>query len=520
MNKRTLFFLFGLALLTNFGIASVQKMPAYMDADYYYADGIYLAQGKGFTEPFLWNYLDGAAELPHPSHAYWMPLTSILAALGMRLARGFEFASAQSAFILLSALIPPMTASLAYRLSSRKDLALVSAFLALFSGYYAVFVTTTDTFSPYIVLGGGFFLALGIRKSWLRAIVLGFIAALMHLSRADGAIWFGFAFLALFYAQKQEENRKRRVAPFLLLFSAYLLLVLPWLLRNVAVFGSPLAPGGEQMLWQTSYNQIFAYPAGQLSWQTWLASGWHAIFAARLWAFKLNLGTLVGVQGGMILLPFILLGAWSLRRHQIVRLALPAWMATLAVMTLFFPFAGARGGFFHSGAALQMVWWSLAPIGVDRALAWAVRHRGWRVESGRVFQSGIVAVSFLLTAAILWMRLLSPSARNQAQNTGVARYRSVEKIIAVADAGANSAVIVSNPPGYFLASNRTALALPDGNLRTVSAIAARYDAKYLILEEGAVTDGLLPVFEMPSAADGVFLLDEFEGVKIFVIERD
>ena len=29
-----------------------------MDADYYFSGGVQLAQGKGFSEPYLWNYFD------------------------------------------------------------------------------------------------------------------------------------------------------------------------------------------------------------------------------------------------------------------------------------------------------------------------------------------------------------------------------------------------------------------------------------------------------------------------------
>ena len=40
------------------GIASLQSLPGYLDSDYYFAGGLQLVEGKGFTEPYLWNYLD------------------------------------------------------------------------------------------------------------------------------------------------------------------------------------------------------------------------------------------------------------------------------------------------------------------------------------------------------------------------------------------------------------------------------------------------------------------------------
>ena len=521
MTIRTYLILFLIALAFSIGVASLQSTPGYMDADYYYATGIQLAQGEGFTEPFLWNYLDDPSGLPHPSHAYWMPLTSIISALGMRLARGFDFASAQWIFILLSALIPLITASLAYSLTSRRDLSIISSLLALFSGYYAPFLTTTDTFSLYMVLGGSFFLALKIRRIWLKAIILGFIAALMHLSRADGAIWLIIAVLSsqfsIFNPDFQFSIPNLKFLIFLLL--AYLSLTLPWFLRNYVIFGSLLAPNGDQMLWLTSYDQIFAYPAGNLSLETWLSSGWDAIIAARFWALKLNLSTILGVQSGMILLPFILLGAWHYRKNEIIRVGIFAWLTTFFVMTIIFPFAGARGGFFHSGAALQPLWWALMPIGLDRAIAWMVKHRGWREKSQRVFQVGFVIALFLITVLIFWGRVFSPLAREQAQSAGVPLYTSIETILSAQSGDNAQAVIVSNPPGYFLASNRFSLALPDGDVQTVLVIAERYGARYLILEEGGVSEGLMPIFDALTAQPNLIFLDEIEGAQIFVIEK-
>lgn len=523
MTIRIYLLLFFLALGLAIGIASMQSSPGYLDGDYYYATGLQLAQGKGFTEPFLWNYLDDPEGLPHPSHAYWMPLASILSALGMRLARGFEFASAQWIFIFLSALIPLITAALAFSLSSRRDLSIIAAFLALFSGYYAPFLTTTDTFTMYMLLGGGFLLALKIRKFWLKSLILGLLAGLMHLSRADGVIWLFIALISLVYSFRNSVQ-KRSYTSFLFplyLMIGYLLPTLPWFLRNVATFGTILAPGGDQMLWLTSYNQIFSYPPGVLTMDSWLASGWAAILSARLWALKLNLGTILGVQGGIILLPLIIWGAWHYRKNEILRLGLFAWATTFFVMTIIFPFAGARGSFFHSGAALQPLWWALAPVGLEQAILWMSRLRGWRMrDAWRVFRVGIVMISFFLTMAILWGRAISPSARKQAQSRGVPRYALIEKSLLAQDNDKeHAAVIVSNPPGYFIASGRPALALPDGNAQTVIEIAARYDAGYLILEPGAVTQGLIPVFEAPESQNNFIFLEEIEGAQIFAIKK-
>ena len=87
---------------------------------------------------------------------------------------------------------------------------------------------------------------------------------------------------------------------------------------------------------------------------------------ARAWSLGLNLATTLAVQGEIFLLPLIGVAIWHMRKDRRVQLVLLAWLLTLGVMTIVFPFAGARGGFFHSGAALQTVWWVLAPLGLAR----------------------------------------------------------------------------------------------------------------------------------------------------------
>ena len=83
MNRKSYLFLFVVGLLVAVAISGLQSSPGYMDADYYYAGGTQLASGKGFNEPYIWNYLDNPASLPHPSNTYWMPLSSLIAAAGM-----------------------------------------------------------------------------------------------------------------------------------------------------------------------------------------------------------------------------------------------------------------------------------------------------------------------------------------------------------------------------------------------------------------------------------------------------
>jgi hypothetical protein len=509
--------LFGFLLALT--VAQFQSVPGYMDADYYFAGGVRLAEGHGFSEMVLWNFLDDPVSLPHASHAYWMPLASILAALGMGLTRTLSLPAARLGFFLIAAFIPPMTALLSYTMTKRRDLAFTAGFLAVFSGYYVPYFSTTDTFGIYMALGAVFFLLIGLgivhedfKQRYLIALGLGVIAGFAHLTRADGALWLVMALLSVFLLPR--STIKQRVVSMGVVILAYFLVMAPWISRNMSEFGSPLAPGGNRTLWLTNYDQTFSFPASKLTMQAWLNSGWTSILNVRVDALKWNLQTTWAVQGAIFLLPFILIGAWIYRRDLRTRIGLIAWLLTFIVMTIVFPFAGPRGGLLHSGAALQPLWWALAPAGIDRLVKWVAVKRRWKEnEALKVFLIGLIGISFMMSGMIFYKRVYSQPGWGYES----ARYRRAELLIEKSNASAGDVVIVGNPPGYFNVTNRPAIAVPNESLDTVLELAKRYNAHYLILEKEGVPPPLNAVYDNPSSYPSIQYLGEVDGTKVFFI---
>jgi len=99
-----------ISFLVNLMVANFQAVPGYMDAEYYALGGRQLAAGEGFRENILWHYLDDPDGLPHPSHGYWMPLGSIVAAAGMKLVGSDGFPAARLYFFMIAMLVPLATA--------------------------------------------------------------------------------------------------------------------------------------------------------------------------------------------------------------------------------------------------------------------------------------------------------------------------------------------------------------------------------------------------------------------------
>jgi hypothetical protein len=177
--------------------------PSYTDAYYYTTNGQRLAQGYGFTEQIIWLYLDDPAGLPTPSHTYWMPLTSLLAAAGYWLHDSFR--GAQFFFWLLAGLLPLLAAAIVVQLGGQRWQFWLAGLLTAAGGFYAHFLSQPSTFAPFAWAGGGCLLALALADEDLTGFkqrvanlsglgwwfMAGVLAGLAHLTRADGLLLLG-----------------------------------------------------------------------------------------------------------------------------------------------------------------------------------------------------------------------------------------------------------------------------------------------------------------------------------------
>ncbi|HLE13413.1 MAG TPA: hypothetical protein VI776_01595 [Anaerolineales bacterium] len=553
MNWRWLAFLFLIGLGVGLLVAASQDAPGYMDADYYYAGGMRLASGQGWSEPFLWNYLDDPLGLPHPAFTYWMPLASLLAAMGMRLAGSTSFDSAQAIPVLLAALLPPLTAWLAFSLTQQRWAALLAGLLALLPGFYLPFQVTTDTFAVSMILGIAWLQLLkthadvtGFTKILQVALGLGLTAGLMHLARAEGLVWLGITLLAVWcegrrFARSRLETAEGRraegrratdgratvglraslyIVPGMATMACllgYLLVMGGWLARNLALYGTLLSPAGGKVFWITGYDEIFVYPASILTSGRWWSSGLDEILRARLWALGQNLQTVIAVQGEIFLALLIVPGVWAFRKDVRVRWGLLAFVVMFLLMTLVFPYPGGRGGLFHSGATLQPLWWALAPAGLQAWLLWGQKKRGWQVKSARqVFTAGVVGLALLVTGLTGYTRLQGADPTSPAWGSSKVLYQRLEGELEGEGIPPEAIVMVNNPPGYYSATGRSAIPVPIGGQAETLAAAQRYKAGYLLLERNH-PGGLDSLYQKPADRSGLRYLSTVDGAHLFEI---
>ncbi len=462
-----------------------------MDAEYYFAGAISLSRGDGFADNFIWNYLSDPTSLPVPSHQYWMPLTSILSALSLDLFEG-QFRSAQLPFIILTIAIPLISAYLALRFHGDSKLAMYSGLFAIFSVIFLPFMVTTDTFGLYMLLGAGFFWLLteNIQIQKIRNwIVVGIISAAAHLARADGLLFMVVALLTIWI------TGKRRGPSTLYVLIGYALTMLPWWLHNLDVTGAIMSPNSTKVLWTLSYDELFSYPSAKLTIEHWLSAGIGEIVGVRLNALLQNIQSLVLVNGMVFLGPFMVIGAVRFRERPLIRLCAGYLVLLLIIMSLVFPFSGARGGFFHSSSAVMPFLWVLAPIGLFESIKFGAERRGWDlVGAQKVFGAAAVILALLTTVGLFYIRVIGSGKEETVWSSSHAVYESVDTWFENSDLE-DQLVAINNPPGFYVASGMKSVVIPDGGVMELREVIELFGVEWVVLDSN--NPGLMDLYENP-----------------------
>jgi hypothetical protein len=266
------------------------------------------------------------------------------------------------------------------------------------------------------------------------------------------------------------------------------------------------------LLWLENYNQTFSYPADTITREGFLNAGWGAAINVRLKALGSNFGNTFAAQGGIFLFPFILIGLWQLRKEFRTRIAVTGWAILFFIMTIVFPFAGARGSFFHAGAAFQPMWWVAAPVGLNVVISFARRRGLFADNAYKIFQGMLVVLAVFMTYYLVSLRVLGEWATED----GV--YAKVEQVFIENGISPQVGVIVRNPPGYYISSGRPAIALPYGDESVIKRVAKRYGASLLVLESSGTFESIQALYDDPKDTDILTYLGEVDEAKLYLIK--
>ena len=162
--------------------------------------------------------------------------------------------------------------------------------------------------------------------------------------------------------------------------------------------------------------------------------------------------------------------------------------------------------------------WALFPAGLEQFIKWGEAKRNWNARiAGKVFAFGFIGIAVVLSAAVYYTRI---GIRDESQEWGKSsdQYLRIANYMIEMKVDPSSIIMVNNPPGFYLASERYSIVIPDGDPGTLLKVADRYDASYLVLEENHPA-GLDELYNNPQCCQDLEFITSVNGARIFRIHE-
>jgi 4-amino-4-deoxy-L-arabinose transferase-like glycosyltransferase len=421
-----------------------------------------------------------------------MPLTSIVAAAGMALL-GPDLRAGQVPIIALGVALVPFTYLVGLDLYESRRVAILAALLAVFAGPLLIMYPTVDNFAVFGAAGAVALWA-AIRATrpgratwWL--VISGAAVGLATLARVDGLL-LGMAPLTAWLVDRGMGPwtgggaRRMGVAALLLAGVAGLVVMAPWLARNMATFGSAFPSAGGHTLWITSYNEQFSISANPTP-ASYLAWGWANIIGSKLSTWWELVWRSVVLLGGIFGFLFFA-GLWRERRRPDRAPFTVYWLVMFFTMGAVFTFHAPHGAYYHSAAAwlpfaLPMAVASTGPVLTALGRWWAFLRRPPTHRFVEVVALGGAVVLSVIGSITLFDLWDYSHGREQA----AAAY--------LEEAGlTDDPVLYGDPSSLWHLTGNPGVPAPFDPYAVIEEVVRAYDIRWVIvtLREGGTTDPL------------------------------
>jgi 4-amino-4-deoxy-L-arabinose transferase-like glycosyltransferase len=500
---RTAVLLFLLALGVRLVLVAGFSDPAYPDSFYYVDVARSLASGHGFSVDFIWIFAEVGGTLPaNPilpiaSNGHWMPLASLVQVPFIWLMGPTALASALP-FAFCGALAGPIARGIALEAGASRRIALGAGILAAVPALATPFLAQPDNFGLYepLVAAALWMAARGLKGNARSYVLAGLLVGVATLARNDGVLVGAAVGLAFLWDRWRAWRSGGSRLPAIPVWAAvacaglFVLVVAPWVARQLAVFGtiSPSTASGKVLFIRNigEWNSITT-PA---TLQHLLGEGLGPLLASRIDGLLAAITIFSILVGGILLAPFMVIGAWRRRRS-------PDFGPFLTYTAILFAFSALisavhvpGGTFIHSAIALAPGAYVLALEGIDGCVAWvAARRRTWdRAAAERVFTSA--AVGFAVVAGI------AGSITTQAVWAGRrADFQSVGAALDTAGAPATDRVMSIDASGTRYWTGHGGVVLVNDPLATVEQVANAYKVRWLVVNRADSVSAVEPLLE-------------------------
>jgi hypothetical protein len=488
-------FVFVVAVVVRTWFAAQIVFPKPEDTAYYVGVARNLLDGRGLVSDALWSYGTPPLQFPRPAFEVWLPLPSLLAAIPMAWF-GSTFPAAQVSSVLIGALVPVLAWRLAADVAVERSLPVgragtLAIGVGLTCAVYLPLVLHSalpDSTMAFAVLALGSCLLMarlareprGAKLGDPRLLALGACLGLAALTRNEAA-WLALVWVVIAWRASATE-RWVRIRLIAVAGVVAFLVFMPWMLRDWAVFGSPLPGQAIANAFSVTGFDIFAWNDPPTL-ARYLAVGPGRLVEMRVDGLSHNLLSVLLFPGIPISFIGLLALPWQARGRAVRPLVLVA-IVTFLVTSLVFPVATTWGTFLHAAGAIQVLLVLSALLALDAGLARLSARQGWTRPVAWLGPLLGISASLLFTAVLL--PSFGAASRETAQ-----LYEELGTRMAAAGRPLDPSAgpVISNFPIWVAESQRiSALGLPDEPPNDVLDLAAAFPGtRYLVLTNASST---------------------------------
>ncbi len=482
--------LFVAALAARIGALGLVRFPLSEGSAYYVEVARNLADGRGLVVDSIWSYATPPLTLPRPAFELWQPLASFVAAIPMVLL-GPTFSSAQLGFAILGALLAPLAWLIARDAAKRlglpedrgRNVALGTGLAVALGGPFVMTAAVPDSTLPFAVLATAACLVLPAATQGRSpaVVALGVLAGLTYLVRME-AVFLGVAFLFVGWRMQIGWGSLVRRGVAVALIAAAV--AVPWWLRNVAVFGTPLPGQIADNLLLTSNAQIFAF-SQRPTLDAFLAQGLPVILGnvgAGLWHNVVDVllvpAAAFSVVGLLAVLAAVAGRRWTGPDSTSAFGALTALgLTTLVVTSVLFPVSTLWGTFEHAAGPLLVALAVAAMFALDAFIDHVRNWRAWPRSNAWLVPAVLVALAVPLTTLQITLAGVQSGARERQMS-------AVASVVSDIGLDPNMPLITDHPIWLSAELGQPALALPDEGPQDVLRLARQFGSRAVVVIDG------------------------------------
>jgi hypothetical protein len=334
----------------------------------------------------------------------------------------------------------------------------------------------------------------GHRRSFALA---GLMVGLATLARNDGVLLGGAVGITFLWDRWRSWRSKGGRMPAIpwryafACFGLFLVIMAPWYLRQLAVFGS-LSPSSTsgRILFIANYDQMNSVTT-DTSLAAFLGQGIGPLLTSRVLGLVSAIQIFSVLACSIVLVPFVLVGGWARRRcidfGPFFLYAGLLFAASGLIFAVHVPY----GTFLHSAEALIPYTYIVGLEGVVMAATWAARRRrGWQEDrAARLFLIAAVITVVLNAGAFA---VLAGRSWDQDRALRLDAGAALDR----AGAPATDLLLSADPAGFEYFTGHGGVVTPNDSLGVIREVAADYGTRWLVLERAHIVSPLIPILEM------------------------